>query len=158
MNKKDYQVDNLRVPPHSIEAEQSVLGGLLRDNTAWEKIADAISDHDFYRADHRQIYHHISLLIEDNKVNRILAERQMARSLFGAGEFLEVFIDTPLEVAERRDAKGLYAKARAGLIKNFTGIDSPYEVPEAAEIVVDTMDQSAEAIAERLVDALLSKR
>src|SRR4029077_2942374 len=55
------------------------------------------------------------------------AERQMARDLFDEGEFHEVFVDTPLEVAERRDVKGLYAKARAGLIRNFTGIDSPYE-------------------------------
>jgi bifunctional enzyme CysN/CysC len=84
------------------------------------------------------------------------AERQLARSLFGEGEFIEAFVDTPLEVAESRDAKGLYAKARAGQIPNFTGIDSPYEAPEHAELVLDTVDQSAEALAQRVVDHLLA--
>ena len=64
---RDPQIEALKLPPYSLEAEQSVLGGLLLDNTAWEKIADAVSDSDFYRADHREIYRHISLLIEDNK-------------------------------------------------------------------------------------------
>jgi bifunctional enzyme CysN/CysC len=62
------------------------------------------------------------------------SERRMARGLFGEDEFVEVFVDTPLEVCEERDAKGLYAKARRGELKNFTGIDSPYEVPERADI------------------------
>jgi bifunctional enzyme CysN/CysC len=59
------------------------------------------------------------------------AERRMAREILEDGEFIEVFVDTPLAVAEQRDVKGLYAKARAGQLKNFTGIDSPYEAPEA---------------------------
>ncbi len=66
------------------------------------------------------------------------SERQSARALLEAGEFIEVFVDTPLAVAEERDVKGLYAKARAGEIRNFTGIDSPYEPPAAAEIRIDT--------------------
>ena len=78
------------------------------------------------------------------------AERRMARAMFEEGEFLEVFVDTPLEVAERRDAKGLYAKARAGELRNFTGIDSPYEVPDAPEISLDTVGSEAGALAERL--------
>ena len=72
------------------------------------------------------------------------ADRAMARSLFKEGEFIEVFVDTPLEVAEQRDPKGLYAKARKGEIKNFTGIDSPYEKPETPEIVINTTIQSSE--------------
>jgi len=64
---RDPQVDGLKLPPYSVEAEQSVLGGLLLDNTAWEKIADVLADSDFYRADHRLIYRHISILVEDNK-------------------------------------------------------------------------------------------
>ena len=64
---QDAQVDLLKVPPHSMEAEQSVVGGLMLDNTAWDRIADLISDGDFYRADHRAIYRHISKLIEHNK-------------------------------------------------------------------------------------------
>jgi bifunctional enzyme CysN/CysC len=67
------------------------------------------------------------------------------------GEFIEVFVDTPLEVAEARDVKGLYKKARAGEIENFTGISSPYEEPHAAEIVVDTTQASAEEAADRIV-------
>jgi bifunctional enzyme CysN/CysC len=79
------------------------------------------------------------------------AERRMARDLLGADEFVEVFVDTPLGVAEQRDTKGLYKKARRGEIKNFTGIDSPYEKPEAAEIRVDTTAESAESAAERII-------
>jgi bifunctional enzyme CysN/CysC len=80
----------------------------------------------------------------------------MARSLFAEGEFVEVFVDTPLAVAEERDAKGLYAKARAGELRNFTGIDSPYEAPEAAEVVLDTVAESPEALADRLARLLLA--
>ncbi len=82
------------------------------------------------------------------------SERQLARSLVEKDEFIEVFIDTPLEVCEQRDVKGLYKKARAGEIANFTGIDSPYERPENAEIVVSTADQSAEDAAEIIVSKL----
>jgi bifunctional enzyme CysN/CysC len=83
------------------------------------------------------------------------AERRMARELMREGEFIEVFVDAPLDVAEARDVKGLYAKARAGLLKNFTGIDSPYEPPEHAEIVLDTTELSAVHAAEIVVQRLL---
>lgn len=66
------------------------------------------------------------------------ADRQMVRSLFEVGEFIEVHVATPIAVCEQRDPKGLYRKARAGVIKQFTGIDSPYEVPENPELVIDT--------------------
>ena len=79
------------------------------------------------------------------------AEREMARSLLGSDEFIEVFIDTPLEIAEQRDIKGLYKKARRGELKNFTGIDSPYEVPESAEIRIDTTLLGANEAADYLV-------
>jgi bifunctional enzyme CysN/CysC len=82
-------------------------------------------------------------------------ERRMARERFGEGEFVEVFVDTPLEVCERRDVKGLYAKARAGQIPNFTGIDSPYERPEHAELVLDTLAESTEQLAIKVVEAAL---
>jgi bifunctional enzyme CysN/CysC len=71
------------------------------------------------------------------------------------GEFIEVHVDTPLEEAERRDVKGLYRKARAGELKNFTGIDSPYEPPEDPEIRIDTTRTSAEEAAELIVERLL---
>ena len=79
------------------------------------------------------------------------AERQLARSLFAEGEFLEIFVDTPLAEAERRDPKGLYKKARAQQLKNFTGIDSPYEAPESPEIRIDTTTVSAEDGAAQIV-------
>jgi bifunctional enzyme CysN/CysC len=86
------------------------------------------------------------------------AERHMVRRMLPEGEFFEIFVDTPLGVAEERDAKGLYAKARAGQLKNFTGIDSPYEPPEAPEIHIDTTELSAEEAADRIVDELLKRR
>ena len=83
------------------------------------------------------------------------AERRMAREMFAQGEFLEVFVDAPLEVAEARDVKGLYAKARAGGIANFTGIDSPYERLEAPDIVLQTDRIPAADAAQRVVERLL---
>ena len=82
------------------------------------------------------------------------AERAMARGLMAEGEFIEVFVDTPLEVAEQRDGKGLYKKARRGELKNFTGIDSPYEAPETPELRVNTAVGSAEEAADRVVARL----
>jgi bifunctional enzyme CysN/CysC len=73
------------------------------------------------------------------------------------GEFIEVFVDTPLAVAEQRDVKGLYAKARRGELPHFTGIDSPYEAPEAAELRLDTTAQTVEQAADRVI-ALLRER
>lgn len=82
-------------------------------------------------------------------------ERRMARELFAPGEFHEVFVDTPLDVCEARDVKGLYAKARAGGIRNFTGIDSPYEAPEAAEVHLQAADDAPESMAEQVIAAIL---
>jgi len=83
------------------------------------------------------------------------AERQMVRDMLPDGEFIEVHVDTPLEVAEARDVKGLYKKARSGELKNFTGIDSPYEAPENAEIRVDTTAISPDEAADIIIDRLL---
>jgi bifunctional enzyme CysN/CysC len=86
------------------------------------------------------------------------AERHMVRRMIPEGEFFEIFVDTPLAEAEKRDIKGLYAKARAGELKNFTGIDSPYEAPETPEIHVDTTTLTADQAADRIVDELLKRR
>jgi bifunctional enzyme CysN/CysC len=85
------------------------------------------------------------------------AERQMVRELVDAQEFVEIFVDTPLEECMRRDPKGLYGRAKEGKIKNFTGIDSPYEVPESAEIVVDTSQGTAENAARRIIEELTAR-
>ena len=81
-------------------------------------------------------------------------EREMARALFAPGEFVEVFVDTPIEVCEARDVKGLYAKARAGKIPNFTGINSAYERPEAPDVRLDTTTELPEVLAERVMSFL----
>ena len=81
-------------------------------------------------------------------------ERQMAREMVADGEFCEVFVDTPLAVAEQRDVKGLYRKARRGELANFTGIDSPYQRPESPEVAIDTTTVEPAAAAELIVDAL----
>jgi bifunctional enzyme CysN/CysC len=83
------------------------------------------------------------------------AERQMVREMLPAGEFIEIFVDTPLEVAEKRDIKGLYKKARAGNLKNFTGIDSPYEPPERPEIRVNTVDRTPVEAAEYIIRKII---
>ena len=91
------------------------------------------------------------LIVSTAFISPFRAERQMARALLGPGEFIEVFIDTPLTVAEQRDPKGLYKKARRGDLKNFTGIDSPYEAPQNPELRIDTTSLSPEDAAELIV-------
>ncbi len=83
------------------------------------------------------------------------AERDMVRTMLPAGEFIEIFVDTPLEVAEARDVKGLYKKARSGQLKNFTGIDSPYEAPEKPEITVNTVEMTPAEAAEHIVRQIM---
>ena len=83
------------------------------------------------------------------------AEREMVRAMLPEGEFIEIFVDTPLAVAEARDVKGLYKKARAGQLKNFTGIDSPYEPPLAPEIRVNTVAMTPQEAARHIIDAIL---
>lgn len=91
------------------------------------------------------------LIVLVSFISPFRAERRMARELMAEGDFVEVFVDTPLAVAEARDVKGLYKKARAGELKNFTGIDSPYEAPEFPEIRIDTTALSPTEAAERVV-------
>ncbi len=81
----------------------------------------------------------------------------MAREILEEGEFYEVYVNTPLEVCEARDPKGLYKKARAGQLQNFTGIDSAYEAPESPEITVNTAESQPEELAEEIVRAILGE-
>ena len=85
------------------------------------------------------------------------AERRLARERFDDGEFIEIFVDTPLAVCEQRDAKGLYKKARSGEIANFTGISSPYEPPEKPEIHLDGASHAPEALADMIVEELVRR-
>jgi bifunctional enzyme CysN/CysC len=95
------------------------------------------------------------LIVVTAFISPFKAEREMVRSMLPEGEFFEVFIDTPLSVAEERDVKGLYKKARSGDLKNFTGIDSPYEAPANPEIRIDTTKVTPEQAAQAIVDKLL---
>jgi bifunctional enzyme CysN/CysC len=95
------------------------------------------------------------LIVITSFISPFRSERQMVREMMHPGEFLEVHIDTPLAEAERRDVKGLYRKARAGQLKNFTGIDSPYEPPEDPEVRIDTTKVSPEAAANLIIERLL---
>ena len=97
------------------------------------------------------------LIVLVSFISPFRSERRMARDLVAEGEFIEVFVDTPLAEAETRDMKGLYKKARRGELQHFTGIDSPYEAPEHAEIRIDTTvttpDEAVELIIARLASA-----
>lgn len=94
------------------------------------------------------------LLVLSAFISPFCADRQLVRELVGEGEFVEVFMDTPLEECERRDPKGLYKKARKGEIRNFTGIDSVYEKPESPEITVNTAVQSVNEVVQHIVGYL----
>jgi len=96
------------------------------------------------------------LIVLVSVISPYRSERQSARELFGQGEFMEVFVDTPLEECERRDPKGLYRKARAGTIRNFTGIDAPYERPQSPDVHLLSSGQHAEQLAEQLTERLLA--
>jgi bifunctional enzyme CysN/CysC len=94
------------------------------------------------------------LIVTASFISPFRAERDMVRGLVEKGEFIEVFVDAPLELAEKRDPKGLYRKARAGQIRNFTGIDSPYEAPVKPELRLDTASHNAEALADQVIEYL----
>jgi len=96
------------------------------------------------------------LIVLVSFISPFRAERRMARGLLGAGEFIEVFVDTPLAVAETRDPKGLYKKARRGELKNFTGVDSPYEAPEQPELRIDTTALQPEEATEAIVQFMVA--
>src|SRR5690606_1774598 len=97
------------------------------------------------------------LIVLVSFISPFAAERRMARELMPEGEFVEVFVDTPFEECAKRDTKGLYARALKGEIKNFTGVDSPYEVPENPEIHLKTVGRSAEEMVEALEQWLIER-
>ncbi|MBI3068311.1 MAG: replicative DNA helicase, partial [Betaproteobacteria bacterium] len=126
---RDAQIEAIRLPPHAVEAEQSVLGGLLLDNTAWDKIADLVVEADFYRADHRLIYQHIAALIENNKPADVLT---VAESLERSGKLQDaggqayigsLALNTPSAANIRRYAEIVRERAiQRKLIEVGTGI------------------------------------
>ena len=105
-------------------------------------------------AETAKLFVEAGLIVLVSFISPFRSERRMARELFEEGEFMEIFVDTPLAVCEARDPKGLYRKARAGLISNFTGIDSDYEAPERAEMSLKTSNSTAETLAETVLAEL----
>ncbi|MFL1455744.1 adenylyl-sulfate kinase [Marinobacter sp. GN3S48] len=97
------------------------------------------------------------LIVLSAFISPFTSDRRMVRNLFPAGEFIEVFMETPLDTCEKRDPKGLYEKARAGEIKNFTGIDSPYEAPEYPEVRLDTSTMSVDQCVDTLIGYMLER-
>ncbi len=101
-----------------------------------------------------KLMHDAGMVVLVSFISPFRAERDMARELFNEGQFLEIYVDTPIEIAEKRDTKGLYAKARRGEIPNFTGIDSPYEEPQLPEIRLNAGHDTLEACANKVVEYL----
>ena len=97
------------------------------------------------------------LIVSTAFISPFASDRALAKGKLAQGEFIEVFIDTPISVCEQRDPKGLYKKARAGKIKDFTGIDSSYDVPNAPQIHVKTAEQSVEQCAKQIVNHLITQ-
>ena len=154
---RDAQIDAARVPPQSIEAEQSVLGGLLLDNTAWDRIADVVGEADFYRADHRTIFRHIAQLIEDNKPADALT---VAESLERSGKLAEVggqayigslALNTPSAANIRRYAEIVRERA---IMRSLAAIgteiaDSAYSpLGKDASVLIDEAEAKIFRIAE----------
>ena len=98
------------------------------------------------------------LIVICSFISPFRAERQMVRELIEPTAFFEIFIDTPIDECIRRDPKGLYAKARAGRIENFTGVDSPYEAPQAPELRLGTLDIPPQEAADQIIEALRRRR
>ncbi len=98
------------------------------------------------------------VLVSTAFISPYIADRDMVRSIVNEGEFVEILIDCPIEICEQRDVKGLYQKARAGIIKNFTGVSDPYEAPLNAEIIVKTGELSLEESAQQVIDYLVKNK
>ncbi len=108
-------------------------------------------------AEVNKLFNHCGIITINCFVSPTLAIRQMAREIVGDDRFVEVFVDTPLEICEKRDVKGLYKKARRGEIKDFTGIDAPFEAPEAPHVQLKTANKSPQQSAKELLEYIIPK-
>lgn len=108
-------------------------------------------------AEVNKLFFHCGVITINCFISPLKENRDAVRDIIGAENFIEIFVNTPIEECEKRDVKGLYKKARAGEIKNFTGIDAPFEEPENADVVVDTMSKSPEMLVSEILDVVLPK-
>lgn len=108
-------------------------------------------------AEVNKLFYNCGLITINCFISPLKENRDTVREIIGADDFIEIFVDTPIEECERRDVKGLYKKARAGEIKNFTGVDAPFEEPENPDIRVETMGKSPEMLVSEILDVVLPK-
>lgn len=108
-------------------------------------------------AEVNKLFYNCGVITINCFISPLIENRETVKEIVGSDGFIEIFVDTPLEVCEQRDIKGLYKKARSGEIKNFTGIDSPFEVPDKPEIRVETVGKSPEIIVGYILDKILNK-
>ncbi len=108
-------------------------------------------------AEINKLFYNCGLITINCFISPLKENRDIIREIIGKEDFIEIFVDTPLEECERRDVKGLYKKARAGEIKNFTGVDAPFEVPENPDIRVETTDKSPEMLVSEILDVVLPR-
>lgn len=108
-------------------------------------------------AEVNKLFYNCGVITINCFISPLKENRDTVRDIIGGEDFIEIFVDTPLEECERRDVKGLYKKARAGEIKNFTGIDAPFEVPEKPEIRVETIGKSPEQLVAEILETVLPK-
>lgn len=108
-------------------------------------------------AEVNKLFYNCGVITINCFISPLNENREAVRKIIGSDDFIEIFVDTPIEECERRDVKGLYKKARAGKIKNFTGIDAPFEIPENPEIKVETINKSPEKIVGEILDIILQK-
>lgn len=108
-------------------------------------------------AEVNKLFYNCGVITINCFISPLKANRDTIRQIIGTDNFIEIFVDTPIEECEKRDVKGLYKKARAGEIKNFTGIDAPFEKPENPDIRVETVNKSPEKIVSEILDVILSK-
>lgn len=108
-------------------------------------------------AEVNKLFYNCGVITINCFISPLKENRDKVREIIGKNDFIEIFVDTPIEVCEMRDEKGLYKKARAGEIKNFTGIDAPFEVPENPDIRVETVGRSPENIVDEILNTILQK-
>ena len=108
-------------------------------------------------AEVNKLFYNCGVITINCFISPLKENRDTIREIIGEDDFIEIFVDTPLEECERRDVKGLYKKARAGEIKNFTGVDAPFEVPENPDIRVDTKEKSPERLVSEMLEIILPK-
>ncbi len=152
-NMVEKKLYNLRVHTYSLDGD-NIRGGLNR-NLGFTR---EDREENLRRiAEVAKLFVDSGCVVIASFISPLESDRTFVKKIIGEKDFLEVFVNTPLEICEKRDVKGLYKKARAGEIKNFTGIDAPYEAPQSADIEIKTNDEKPDDAVERIIGLLMNK-